>query len=264
MRQWDADHWALFQASAATTGDAPLDGTPWAEVTTPIVMWGPADPNTDGESDPNGPGIGAPERSVFLSQHVDGVSPLCFSIHGNDGHIIVSGGDSGSWLTRSAYTANAHVVDITTDASVAATNDAAAGHSGGAITTVFAYQGGEGDGDARGWSQAQRDGVGDGNASLDHYAIRSGSGSGFASAVNESDILDSATGTATAGGRATHYAGGEAHVLPTANADGAFNDVKADMVFTDNTEGPVIHDQSDGHTYRIICTAGVLSTVLVT
>lgn len=37
-----------------------------------------------------------------------------------------------------------------------------------------------------------------------------------------------------------------------------------DLNFADNTMGPVITDQSDGHTYRIISTAGILSTVQVT
>lgn len=37
-----------------------------------------------------------------------------------------------------------------------------------------------------------------------------------------------------------------------------------DFAFADGTVGPVLVDQSDGHTYRIIATAGVLSTVQVT
>jgi hypothetical protein len=39
--------------------------------------------------------------------------------------------------------------------------------------------------------------------------------------------------------------------------------IVADQTFDAGTHGPVIVDQSDGHTYRIISTAGVLSTVQV-
>jgi hypothetical protein len=40
--------------------------------------------------------------------------------------------------------------------------------------------------------------------------------------------------------------------------------INSDFLYSDNTVGPVITDQSNGHTYRIICTAGVLSTQEVT
>ncbi len=40
--------------------------------------------------------------------------------------------------------------------------------------------------------------------------------------------------------------------------------LSSDLTFSTNAIGPVIHDASDGHTYRIISTAGVLSAVLVT
>lgn len=40
-------------------------------------------------------------------------------------------------------------------------------------------------------------------------------------------------------------------------------EVTGDETFADNTHGPVLVDQSDGHTYRLISTGGILSTVEV-
>lgn len=39
---------------------------------------------------------------------------------------------------------------------------------------------------------------------------------------------------------------------------------EVDITFADNTVGPVLVDTTNGHTYRIVSTAGVLSTVMVT
>lgn len=40
--------------------------------------------------------------------------------------------------------------------------------------------------------------------------------------------------------------------------------ISCDGVYQDSQWGPVIVDQTNGHTYRIVSTAGVLSTVMVT
>jgi hypothetical protein len=40
--------------------------------------------------------------------------------------------------------------------------------------------------------------------------------------------------------------------------------VNTDAVFLNSTTGPVLADRSDGHTYRLVCTAGVFSSELVT
>lgn len=44
----------------------------------------------------------------------------------------------------------------------------------------------------------------------------------------------------------------------------AATDASADMVFNTTTAGPVILDQSNGHTYRIKVTAGTLGVTQVT
>jgi streptogramin lyase len=44
----------------------------------------------------------------------------------------------------------------------------------------------------------------------------------------------------------------------------AINLTQGDLTFDSNGQGPVVTDQADGHTYRIISTAGALSTQMVT
>ncbi len=51
-----------------------------------------------------------------------------------------------------------------------------------------------------------------------------------------------------------------AYIDPGTQPLPASDSIATDLTFTSDTVGPVLTDQSDGHTYRIISTAGVLST----
>jgi hypothetical protein len=245
VRTWDGAEFKLYQAKKATTGDDPTSVVAsWAEVTTPIVMWGSENPNTTDEVNAHGGGCVAPLGSLYL--HHDAGQEFHTALVFTDWDATVVGG-VGLW--ESAIPA----IDITSDLD-----------GGDAHSNTYALRAGAGSGSSFAGGIADRQGVGDGQAVANFVGLRRGSGTGDAWATSTAQVADTAVGTATAGGVATHHASGEAHVKPTATATAAFNDVKADLIFTDNTEGPVIHDQSDGHTYRIISTAGVLSTVQVT
>lgn len=57
---------------------------------------------------------------------------------------------------------------------------------------------------------------------------------------------------------------GNVWTFPFTALTGDIQVTSGDLTFPSNTQGPVITDQADGHTYRIVSTAGVLSTQEVT
>lgn len=201
---------AIYRATAATTGDDPLDGAPWTEITTPIVMWGTDHPvNTPTLIIP------APAGSVYL---------LSGSMTGDE-----------AWICAPVFWGTWYSVDYSTVDNGpyalpglygASLTSAASGDVDGFVT---ATRDGAGDGSARFSRTAIRDGAGDGAAETTSAARRSGTGAGNASATTVARIEDTAVGQANASVAANHHTTGEARLDLIARGDVAYVNIGTDV-----------------------------------